>query len=266
MVHIPALHGQVFLDGFPAQAGLENLNERIQPDRFVVADIVHFVAVFRLIFLGRIGDDSLDGGDDVIDIGEITPHVPVIEDLDALAFHDSFGKGEVGHVRSPKGTVDGEEAQPRGRNPVEMRIGVGHQLIRFFRRCIEAHRMVHLVLGRVGNLAVKSIYRGGGGIDKVLDLIVAAGLQNVEKTNQVRLEVCIGIVDAVPYSSLCRQIDDIIDSVRRKDVVERLLVGKICLVKVEVVAGKQPQPLLFETHFIVVVQIVKADDRTASVQ
>ncbi len=100
----------------------------------------------------------------------------------------------------------------------------------------------------------------------MFDLRVAAGLQNVEKTNQVRLEVCIGIVDAVPHSSLCRQIDDIIDSVRRKDVVERLLVGKVCLIKVEVVAVKQPQPFLFEAYFIVVVQIVKADDGASSVQ
>ncbi len=190
----------------------------------------------------------------------------MVEHLDALSFHNAFCKGEVCHVRSSKGAVDGEEAQSCGRNLVEMGIGMCHQFIGLLRCCIQAYRMVHLIGGGVGNLAVQSIYRGGGSIDQVLDLMVPAGFQDIEKTNQIRLQISIRIVDAVPHSGLSGKVDDIINRMRLENIVQLFLVGEIGLVEIEVVAGQLPQSFLLETHLVVIIQVVKPDDRASLFQ
>ena len=47
----------------------------------------------------------------VIDIGEVTLAVAVVEDLDGLAFHQFVGEAKVGHVGATCRTIDGEEAK-----------------------------------------------------------------------------------------------------------------------------------------------------------
>jgi len=96
----------------------------------------------------------------------------------------------------------------------------------------------------------------------MLDRMVSASFQNIEKTNQVRLQVCIGIIDAVPYSRLGGKIDDIVDGVLLKDVIQCFLVGKVSLIEVEVVTGEQSQPFFLKTHLVIIVQIVQPDDAT----
>ena len=55
--------------------------------------------------------DAHDALDDVVDVGEVALHPPVVEDLDRLACEDASRENEERHVRPAPGAVDGEEAQ-----------------------------------------------------------------------------------------------------------------------------------------------------------
>ena len=55
--------------------------------------------------------------DDVIDVGEVATVLAVVEHVDRLAGEDVARKDEQRHVRAAPGSIDGEEAQTRRRQP-----------------------------------------------------------------------------------------------------------------------------------------------------
>ena len=81
--------------------------------------------------------DADDSFDDVVDVGEVTLAVSVVEDLDAVALHEAVRRREVEHVRATGRAVDGEEAEAGGWDVVELRVGVGHELVALFRCGVE---------------------------------------------------------------------------------------------------------------------------------
>ena len=106
---------------------------------------------------GRIVDDADGAFDNVVDVGEIPDHVSTVENLDGLSMGNRCREEHRRHVRTPPGTIDSEETQTRGRNPVELGIGVSHQLIGLLRRPIETHLTVRLILLAERDLGVEPI-------------------------------------------------------------------------------------------------------------
>lgn len=49
--------------------------------------------------------------DDVVDVGEVPPVFPVVEDLDRLALGDRSREQHGRHIRATPGTVDGKETE-----------------------------------------------------------------------------------------------------------------------------------------------------------
>src|SRR5947207_3439023 len=95
--------------------------------------------------------------DDVVDIGEVALHLAVIEHIDWMPFQDRLGKEKQRHIRSTPGAVDGKEAQARGREPVEMTVGVRHQLIGFLGRGIKVDRVIDVVMLRARQPGVSAV-------------------------------------------------------------------------------------------------------------
>ena len=93
--------------------------------------------------------------------------------------------------------------------------------------------------------------------------MVAAEFQDIEKADQVRLQIGIRVVDAVAHPGLGRQVDDVLHGMAFEDGIELGIVGQVSPVESEVFASKQSQPLLFQAYLIVVIEIVHCDDRTA---
>ena len=204
--HITGLHRQVFFVGDLADRLFQDLNKIAELLRVVVADVVDLVRcrAARQIAVslgpGRIGlgDFRRQAGDrshDIIDIGEVALHLAMVEDLDRLAGQDVAGEGKIRHVRTAPGSIDGEKPQAGGRDAVEVAVGVGHQLVGFFCRGIEADGMVDVVVGRKRHDGIAAVDRAGGGIEQMADRKVAAGLEDVEETGQVRVEVSVRVFD-----------------------------------------------------------------------
>ena len=166
------MHGDEFFVGFEVvvlweYAGayeffLQYLDEVEEVFRTVVADVVYCVwwywqTVFtRLLFWGVL-HDSYYTFYDVVDVGEVTLAVAVVEDLYLVAFHEFVGEAEVCHVWATGRTVDGEEAEAGRRDIIELAVCMCHQLVALLGGCIEAYRIVHLVVCRVGHFLVAAI-------------------------------------------------------------------------------------------------------------
>lgn len=141
---------------------LENRHEVQKILRGVVADVIHLVwrnrkAVLTVLLLRGMSHDTHYSLHDVIDIGKVAFAVAVVEDLDGLAFTEFVGEAEIRHVWTAGRTIDREETETCGRDIVKLRVSMGHELVALFGRCIEAHRIVHLVIGRIRHLLIAAV-------------------------------------------------------------------------------------------------------------
>lgn len=92
------------------------------------------------------------------------------------------------------------------RAAVEVSVVVGYQLIGLLGGGIQSYRVVHrLVLGK-REISVVAIHRAVGGIDQMLDIVVAATLEHMAETHQIRLDVGGRVLDRVMHLSLGSQM------------------------------------------------------------
>lgn len=141
---------------------LENRHEVQKILRGVIADVIYLVrrnrkSVLTVLLLRGMLHDTYYTLHDVIDIGKVAFAVAVVEDLDGLAFTEFVGEAEICHVGTAGRAIDRKETQTCGRDIVELRIGMGHELVALLGRSIEAHRVVHLVISRIRHLLVTAV-------------------------------------------------------------------------------------------------------------
>ena len=146
------------------QLFLKDGHELKEVFRGVVTDVVHLVRWYRQTILAvpllrGVLHDAHHSLHDVVDIGEVALAVAIIEDLDGLAFHQFVGEAEVSHVGTTCRAIDGKEAEAGRGDVVELRVGMGHQLVALLRSGVEAHGVVHLVVCRIRHLLVAAIDR-----------------------------------------------------------------------------------------------------------
>lgn len=262
LIDIARLHWQELLLRRLADGLFQHLNEVHELLRLVVADVVDLVAVAKLIRLRRIAEHVLDARDDVVNIGEVTVHIAVVVDLDGLASADLVGELEIRHIRAAERPVDREEAQPRRRNAVKMAVGVRHELIRLLRRRIEADRMIDIVRRRERRLLLVAVDRRARSKEQMLHRVMAARLEDIEETDDVRVDIRARMVDAVPHTSLRREIDDNVRLILLEQRRDRRLIRQVALDKRERrILAQDLQPALLQADIVVVIDIIKADNR-----
>ena len=145
---VAGLDGRELDLGRRLEMALEDGYEVTQLDRRVVADVVEAKGCIRPVRGAAVGgrrrqrQEPQHGFDHVVDVGEVAAHLAVIEQLDRSTGPDGFGEDEIRHVGAAPWAVDGEEAQTRRRQPVEVAVGVHHELIGPLGRGVEAHRVI----------------------------------------------------------------------------------------------------------------------------
>ena len=172
--HIAGLHGHEFLVGIEVvvlgqdagthQLFLQDGHEVEKVFGRIVADVIYLVrwdgqSVLAVPLLGSVLHDAHHSLHNVVDIGEVALAVAIVENLDGVAFHQLVGEAEVSHVGTTYGAIDGEEAEAGRGDVVELRVGMGHQLVALLRGGVEAHGVVHLVVCRIRHLLVATIDR-----------------------------------------------------------------------------------------------------------
>ncbi len=96
----------------------------------------------------------------------------------------------------------------------------------------------------------------------MLYLVVAAGFEEVVETDEVTLDVGIGVGDAVAHAGLCGEVDDDGNVVVGEDALDEGLVGYAALDEGPAFCHTfyLTQALVFEADIVVVGDGVDADD------
>lgn len=181
--HVPGLHR----DKLPVCLEVVVLRKHSGPDKLLlkhrhevqqalgraVADVVdhvrrHWEAVLPGASLRSVAHDPDHALHDVVDVCEIPEAVAVVEYPDALSPDQPVCEAVVRHVGPAAGSVDGEEAQSRGGNVVELAVGVRQQLVALLGGGVEAYGVVHHVVGGVRHFLVGAVDAGRGGVDQML--------------------------------------------------------------------------------------------------
>ncbi|VXA81567.1 hypothetical protein AERO8C_120094 [Aeromonas veronii] len=267
-VHVTCLHRQHPLDGGFADGLFQRLDKIEQPYRLAVTDIEDAVGGCALgrallagvpigIGAGRLIGDGEDPRDDVIYVGEVAAESAVVVHIDRLTREDGASELDDGHVGPPPGAVDGKEAQPCGGQAIERRVGVGHQLATLLGGGVEGDRVIHLLRGGVGHLIPHAIDRAGGGVDEVLDPVVTTPFQHRQHTGEVAVGIGERIVDGVTHPRLRPQMDHPLETMTGKESRHRFAICQIQPLEVKMgETGQLGQPRLFQTHLVVVVEVV----------
>ena len=238
--HVTRLHWYKFLVSFKVivlgeHAGTDQLflkdgHEVKEVLGRVVADVIYLVRwdgqpILTVLLLGDVLHDTNHSFHDVVDIGEVALAVAIIEYLDGIAFHQLVGEAEVSHVGTACGTIDGKETEAGRGDVVEFRVGMSHKLVALLRGGVEAYGVVYLVVCRIGHFLVAAIYGRGRGIDQMLHHVVAAGLEDVVESDEVALDVGVGIGDAVAHACLGGEVDHYGYLVFSEDCLHGCLIG-----------------------------------------
>lgn len=243
--------------------------------RLAAADVIDSIrrdgqAVFTVLLFRCTLHDAVNAFHDIIDKGEVTAHVSIIEDLDRLSGHEFLCGAEIKHIRSAGRAVDCEEAKACRRDVVEFAVGMSQQLIALLGCCIQAYRVVYLVVCAERHLLVAAINRGRRCINQMFHRIVAAGLQDVVEADDIGFDVDIRMIDGIADACLGSQIDHDIEMIFFKKSVHKRFVADGSIYE-NMLYGRGLcsffnllQAPFLEAYFIVIVHVVQADRRACS--
>src|SRR6476469_7422110 len=101
----------------------------------------------------------------------------------------------------------------------------------------------------------------------MLDTVVAAALEHVERAGDVGLDIGVGMIERVTHAGLRRKMDDPLGPLRGKHRLDHLTLGKVSLDEMESVAALEPPKTgLFERDIVIGAHIVEANDLVAAVE
>ena len=283
--NVTGLHGDELLVGVEVVVGREDTGteefflkdgDEIEEVLGVgVADVVNGIgrngeAVLASLLLGGVLHHSAYSLHDVIDVGEVTLAVAIVEDLDGIALHEFIGETEIGHVGTAGRTIDGEETEAGGGDVIEFAVGMGQQFVALLRGGIKRDGVIDLVIGAVGDFLVGAVDAAAAGVDEVLDGVMAAGFEDVVEADEVGFDVGIGVSDAVADTGLGGEVDDDIELVLCEEGVDEVAVGDVASDKGPGLSLALPmgardllnflKALFLEADVVVVVHIVDADN------
>ena len=155
---ITGLTRKKIADRLATQRLFYQLNESAEVDTDIVPHVVdpkwriadvriRRLAIKGLTWTGRTIQHLQHSIHDVIDVGEVTAMTTFVVQIDGSTIENRINEFPERHVRSSPRSIDGEEPQACGWNPVEMSIGVGKQFPRTLCRGVKRKRMVNRTIG-----------------------------------------------------------------------------------------------------------------------
>ena len=142
-----------------------------------------------------------------------------------------------------------------------------HQLVALFTGGIEAERVINILVHRERHGRVGTIDTGTASVDQMIDIIVAAPLQNVRKPHDVAVNIRQWIFNGVTHPGLGGKVHHTLGLAAHETVPHGLTVGQIdtqmSVIGMIEVAG---QTRLLESGVIVVVVVVQTNNAVAALK
>ena len=134
---------------------------------------------------------------------------------------------------------------------------MGHQLATLLGGGVERDWVIYLLRGGVGHLIPHAIDRAGGGVDEVLNPVVTTPLQHRQHAGEIAVGIGERIVDGVTHPRLRPQMDHPLETVAGKQGRHRFAICQIQPLEAKIgETGQLGQPRLFQTHLVVVVEVI----------
>ena len=111
---------------------------------------------------------------DIINIGKISFHIPVVIHGDGLSLQDFISENKHGHVWSSPWAINCKIAKSRTIKSIEMGIRMGHELIGLLGGPIEGNGIICLIISAERNLGIGTVNGGAGSIYEPLYPIMTA--------------------------------------------------------------------------------------------
>lgn len=266
--HIARLHRLEIDQGLAATGLFQQADDLHQVFAAAVADVVdavrlHAAAGLFLPIVGRrIVQAGHHPGDDIVDMGEIAPHLTLVEHRDRFARQNLLREDPQHHIVPPPRAIDSEEPQTRLRQAIEVGIAFADQLIRALGGGVERDGVIAAILNGEGQLGIAAIDRAGTGIDHVLHLPVPREFQQVEVPHQVRLDIGVRVFDRIAHPGLGTEVDHAVDLLTRQRGIQRGHVGKVDPVKREAITRlfrQRGEPVLLQADGVVIVEVINPD-------
>lgn len=238
------------------------------------------MAIEIRVGLGGVVDNAGDALYDVGNVGEITFHFAEIEDVDRFTFKNRLGEDEQGHIGPAPGAIDGEEPQAGGWETEKLAVAVGHQFIGLFTGGVETDGVIDVMGCGKRHRFVEAVDAGAGGVGEVLDVIVAAGFEDIAEADDVGVDIGLRIDETVADTGLGGEVTDAIELFGLEELVEAFFVFQLevdePVVRVffagehlvvpglDVVDAGIGEAAVLDANVIVVVNTVQADNFIAA--
>lgn len=259
--------GEALIGGL-AERAFERRNECAQRLHFVVAKIVDAeLPVWRCRL--RRGKNAIN---DVINVGEVSFHIAVVEEGDGFVLKNGFGKLKQRHVGASPWSVYGEESQGGRRNIEEMDVSLRDDFAGAFGCSIEGKGFFERILDAEGKSVVAAIYGGRRCKHEMLECAALPDAPGEFADNDLSLQVgaCVGegVIKGITHAGLCRHMNDGVDVVFSvREFANDDLVGDVAFEEGEILMLPETfQPCVFEFRIVVCVEVIDADDLLATLE
>jgi hypothetical protein len=126
--------------------------------------------------------------------------------------------------------------------------------------------MIGDAVHRERHVGVGPVYRAGRGVHKVLDAIVPAAFEHVQRAADVAAHVGVRILQRVAHARLGCQMHHPREFLAGEELRHGRVVGKIELDGAELRRGEAPEARLLESHVVVVIEVIESDDLVAGIE
>ena len=116
-------------------------------------------------------------------------------------------------------------------------------------------------------LVLSAVHRAGRGEHQVLDAVVPAALEHVERAGDVAVDVRLRVLERITHAGLRGQVDDARKFLAREQRLHAALVGEIHLHETELrLPLEDGEARALQVRVVVVVEVVEPDHFVATRQ
>ncbi len=127
--------------------------------------------------------------------------------------------------------------------------------------------MIHVVLYRERHGFVGTIDRAAGCIHQVLNLVITAALEDVQKAGEIGIRVSVGVLDGVAHTRLGGHVTDALGLVGAKQLFHGLPVGNVLAdFRKTAIVPQTIQPGFFQAGIVIVVHVIHANHVIAALK
>src|SRR6267154_265634 len=135
-----------------------------------------------------------------------------------------------------------------------------HELIGLLGCRVQGEWMIDVLVDGERHVRVRPVHRTGGCVHQVLDAVMAASLDDVQKAGYIAGDIDVRIFDRIAHARLSGEMDYAAEVLRREQGLDAAAIDQIALDEAKLLVPLQYiEPRSFEARIVVIVQVIEPD-------